>query len=158
KNSGGTLVDTFSTTLAIPTPTTPSTQAVLDGTFTVGADGQYQITLTDLQFPAALSSSTPLSGVLVEQGTTNITLLSAGPTAATLSTGKVSRIFAAGVSDNGPGLFSAQVTAAGSGALAYSSTISVGAVTKLTTVNIAAGTYPLTAADLQYPSALSQFG
>lgn len=165
-SSSGTQVASFSATLALPsTSTSTSNVGVLNDSFTVTSSGNYQVTLSDLQLPQALSTLTMAianeGGVLV----TNSTLATSSGTTTVSATvalqaGVTYRIFAGGQANTttNAGLFGVSVTAQGSSTPVYSSTTPVGAVTYISSPALTAGSYTLSIADLAYPSALTALG
>lgn len=158
-NSANDTVYDFADDLAPPPDAIPLGGSGIDDTFTVPASGNYQVTLSDLQLPQALST---LTLAMVQEGGSLITTLpAAGSVTVALQSGVNYRVFAVG-SVNAPlinaGLFGANITPAGSTAPVYSKTVPVGAVTLLGAPMLTATNYTLTASDLQLPSGLQQFG
>lgn len=145
-----------SDTVAIPS-NVPVSLGLLDGTFTVPATGNYQVTLTDLQFPQALNA---LTLAIVVQGGALVTSLPGGPTTISLQSGVTYRIFAVGQLATGAsaGLYGANVSPVGGGAPVYGKTVSVGAFTSLGSPVLTASSYTLNLSDLNFPAALSQVG
>jgi len=158
-NSVNDTVYDFADDLAPPPDAIPLGGSGIDDTFTVPASGNFQVNLSDLQLPQAL---TTLTLAIVQEGGSLITTLpAAGSVTVALQSGVSYRIFAVG-SVNAPlinaGLFGANITPAGSTAPVYSKTVPVGAVTLLGAPMLTATNYTLTASDLQLPSGLQQFG
>jgi hypothetical protein len=127
----------------------------------VDTDGNYVVTLADLQLPQALPTLTlivtTLNGTLV----TNPFLSAAGSANVTLTHGVTYRIFAAGLADAtvSAGLFSASVAPAGGGSPVYSKVVPVGTVASIgSTALSAGGTYTLKLTDLALPTALTTVG
>ncbi len=159
-DSANTTMYDFSDSLGLPPEAIPNGGSGIDDSFTVAASGNFQIALNDLQFPQPL---TTLTLAITQAGTGLVTTLPvAGVITVALQSGVTYRIFAIGsVPDTSPlnaGLFGASVTPAGGGAPAYAKTVPVGAVTLLASPTLTAGSYTLSASDLQLPSALAQFG
>lgn len=147
-------VEGYSDTLALPSSSTPSNEATLDDSFTVPSSGSYQVTLTDTQFPSALAVATltivdPTTGQVA-----NSTLSAPGTATVSLQSGVTYRIFAAGQSGGAlnAGLYGVNVSPAGGGTAAYSSSVPVGAVTLVGSPQVTAANYTLSVADLQFPS------
>ena len=156
-SSGGAPVAQFSGTLALPPTPLPSTESVLSDSFTVQTAGSYQLALTDLQLPQAL---TTILLVVIQPGTAVpvSALTAAGSSTVTLASGTYD-IFAVGqAGTSNSGLFSATVTAAGGTTPLYSKVVPVGTATLIGSAPLAAGSYTLKLADLQFPSALTQLG
>jgi plastocyanin len=156
-NSSQNVVASFSGTLALPQAAAPSNEGILAGNFTVLTPSSYQVTLTDLQFPASLSTLT--LAIVVQGGALVTTLPAAGSTTINLQPG-VYEIFAVGQSTGAinAGLFGASVTPAGGGTPVYANTTAVGAVTLVSSPALAAGNYTLALADLKLPAGLAQLG
>lgn len=157
-------VATFSDTLAIPPSVNANVNNVgtLNDTFTVSAADNFQLTLTDLQLPQALGQLTmavaAVGGSIVPNSIIATTAGSATATATVALTPGTYRIVAAGQGGAvNAGLYSVTVVAgSGAGALAYSNTTPVGAVTSVGNVTLnAGGSYSLTLNDLLYPQALT---
>ncbi len=161
---GGAPVGSFSDTLALPAGALPNGQGLLDGAFTVQSSGSYQVTLSDLKFPASLPAGSLTLALLPEGGTSLLVTLpdpNTGAMQATvqLSSGVNYRIFAAGQADpnSNAGLFSATVVPVGGGAPVYQATQPLGTVAQLgTTASLSATTYTVTLTDLATPAALTQ--
>jgi hypothetical protein len=152
----------FNDALALPPDAIPNGGSGIDDTFTVPTSGNFQVTLSDLQLPQALNT---LTLALVQEGGALVTtLLTAGSTSVALQSGVNYRIFAIGSIGSvtppplNAGLFGVSVTPAGSTTPVYAKTVPVGAVTLIGSPMLTAGSYSLNASDLQFPSALSQFG
>jgi hypothetical protein len=153
----------FSSSLA-PTTVTgfPATEANIDDSFTVTADGSYVVTLADLQIPQTLKHLTLV--VTTDDGTfvTNpaLTTTTGTPTVSatvTLKQGVNYRVLAGGLADTtvNAGLFSATVAPSGGGAPAYSQVVTIGTVSSVATVTLTTGaSYTLGLSDLSYPAAL----
>lgn len=159
--ANGSTVGGSSDTLAVP-GTTPNSETILDGTFTVPSAGSYQVSLTDLQIPASLPT---LTLTLVEAGTGNLLAILPDPTSGahqttvSLTTGVNYRIFAGAraSASAGAGLFSTTVAPAGGGASVYQAAQPVGAFTSLgSTPTLNSGAYTVTLTDLATPAALTQ--
>jgi hypothetical protein len=156
-------VGAFSGVLALPATGTPSNVGTLNDSFSVSTAGSYQVTLTDLQLPTALSTLT--SAMLAQGSSTLLANLVTGsapnPLVATatvsLQPGIVYQIVAGGESGAvNAGLYGVNVSPAGGGAPVYTNTIPVGAVTSVGKPALTAASYTLSFADLAFPSALSQ--
>jgi hypothetical protein len=159
--SNNSQVASFSDTLALPSTGTPSNVGALSDTFTVTTAGSYTVTLTDMQFPQALTTLTlaiTLQGNLLTDPTFGTT--SGQPVATTtlsLQPGTY-QIFAGGQAGGAvnAGLYGINVSLAGGGTTVYSNTIPVGSVTSVGSPALTAASYTLTFSDLAFPSALSQ--
>jgi len=149
----------FSDSLSLPPDAIPNGGGGIDDLFTVPTSGNFQVTLSDLQLPQAL---TTLTMAIVQEGGSLITSLpTAGTTTVALQSGVNYRIFAVGSVDLSlfnAGLFGASVTPVGTTTPAYAKTVPVGAVTLIGSPMLSAGGYSLTASDLSLPTALAQFG
>jgi hypothetical protein len=150
----------FSDTLALPPAGIPNNQGVLDDSFTVPSAGDYQVTLTDFNFPQSLGT---LTLAITQAGGALITTLPTGPMVVnpvTLQPGVTYRIFAigqAGATVNA-GLYGVNVGPVGGGAPVYGKAVPVGAVSLLGAPALTAGSYTLTFTDLNYPNPLSPAG
>jgi hypothetical protein len=158
--SGGAPVAQFSGILALPPMPLPSNESVLSDSFTVETAGNYQIALTDLQLPQALST---LLLVIIEPGTaTPVVTLGGAPGSYTQTVALASGtydIFAVGqAGSSNSGLLSATVTASGGATPLYSKVVPIGATTLIGNATLSAGNYTLKIADLQFPGALAQLG
>lgn len=166
--SDNSLLASFSSTLAIPGTGLPSNEATLDDSFTVASDGNYVVSLTDLQLPHPLSVLTLIvtttSGTIVTNpplATNPPATTTASSPAVALQKGVTYRIFAAAQADStiNAGLFSASVTPAGGGAPAYAKAVPVGSVVTVGSVALnAGGSYTLNLADLSVPAPLATLG
>jgi hypothetical protein len=132
-------------------------------TFTLTQAGDYSVTLTDLQLPAALSS---LSLALVTPTQNVLSLAAAGTQSVSLVAGTYTvQVLALAATGAVGGAFGVQVTPAGSSTPVWQYSDAVGAAapppstgqsilsTKLTVAG--AGSYTLTVTDLAFPVALS---
>src|SRR5262249_30903006 len=159
--SGNTQVASFSDTLTLPAAALPSNEATLDDSFTVEADGNYLVTLSDLQLPQALTQLLLL--ITTQDGTfvTNPPLAAAGSTTVPLQHGVSYRIFAVGQADAAvdAGLYSAIIAPAGGGSPAYSKVVPVGMVSAAASAPLTSGTsYALGLVDLAFPAPLTTLG
>jgi hypothetical protein len=162
-NADSSVLASFSATLAPPGQQLKANESVLDDSFTVDTDGNYVVTLADLQLPQALTTLTLI--VTTNDGTlvTNPFLTAAGSTTVALTHGVTYRIFAAGLADPtvNAGLFGASVTAVGGASPVYSKVIPVGTVAAVAATSsplTAGGSYTLTLTDLALPTALATVG
>ena len=154
-------VASFSGTLAFPSTGTPTNVATLNDTFSVTTAGSYTVTLTDMQFPQALTTLTlaiTLQGTLLTDpafGTTSGTPVATATLA--LQPGTY-QIFAGGQAGGAvnAGLYGVNVSLAGGGTTVYSNTVPVGSVTSVGSPALTAASYTLSFSDLAFPSALSQ--
>jgi hypothetical protein len=156
-------VGAFSGVLALPATGTPSNVGTLNDSFSVSTAGSYQVTLTDLQLPTALST---LTLAMLAQGSSTllanlVTGSAPNPLVATatvsLQPGIVYQVVAGGESGAvNAGLYGVNVSPAGGGTPVYTNTIPVGAVTSVGKPALTAASYTLSFADLAFPSALSQ--
>jgi tetratricopeptide (TPR) repeat protein len=159
------LLDTFSDTLAPPSASVPNGAGVLAGSFQVQTTGSYQVTLTDLQFPQALST---LTLIIIQEGQPNpVTILPGGANPVMLQASPpapapavVYDIFAVGDSSATPqaGLYGVSVTPAGGGAPVFTRTTAVGAVGLIGSPALKAQGYTLSLTDLATPAPLAQLG
>lgn len=161
--SDGTKLYSFIDALENPPQQQSNSVGTLDDTFTAPATGSYTVTLTDLQFPAALQSVMLL---LVDNTTGQGTpLTSAGSTQVTLNAGDNCALLAVGEegASAAGGLFSVSLAPpAGTGSFYSTKVISIGGVTLLQSsatvngvLNLGAGSTTLTLNDLQFPQALN---
>jgi hypothetical protein len=164
--SGSSPAAAFSDTLALPsTSTATSSVGVLNSSFTVTTSGNYQVTLSDLQLPQALTTLTMAiavpGGALVTNSTLATTPGSPTVTATVaLQSGVTYDIFAGGQGSTttNAGLYGVSVTPLGGGTPVYGNTIPVGAVTSVSSSALTAGNYTFSIADLAYPAALASLG
>jgi len=164
--SNNSQVAAFSGTLALPSSGAASNVGALSDSFTVSTAGSYQVTLTDMQLPNALTTLT--LAMLAQGSSTLLANLTTGagsnPLVATatvsLQTGVVYQIFAGGqaAGTTNAGLYGVNVSPAGGGVPVYSNTIPVGAVVSVGNSTLTAASYTLTLADLAFPTALMQIG
>jgi hypothetical protein len=152
--SGGGSVAQFSGTLALPASALPNNESVLSDSFTVQTAGNYQVALTDLQFPQALA--TVLAVIIVPGASSPAVVLGGGePTTATVFLQATTYdVFAVGQAQGNSGLFS--VTA--NTTPAYSKVQTVGTSTLIGSVPLQADSYTLKLTDLAFPGTLSQVG
>jgi hypothetical protein len=145
----------FSDLLAVAS-TVQTSEGVLNDTFTVPSTGSYQVSLSDLLFPQALSI---LTLAIVQEGGGLITALPGGTNPVTLNAGVTYRIFAAGQLATGVsgGLYGVNVSPAG-GPPVYAKTISLGTVTLIDSPTLTAGGYTLSVTDSGLPNPLAQLG
>ena len=159
------LLDTFSDTLAPPSTSVPNGAGVLAGSFQVPTTGNYQVALTDLQFPQALST---LTLIIIQAGQPNpVTIIPGGANPVMLQASPpppapaiVYDIFAVGSSSASPqaGLYSVSVTPAGGGQPVFTRTTAVGAVGLIGSPALKAQGYTLSLTDLATPAPLTQLG
>jgi len=160
-NASSAQVAAFSGTLALPSTGVPTNVAILNDTFSVTTAGSYTVTLSDMQFPQALTSLTlaiSLQGTLLTDPTFGTT--SGTPVVTTtlsLQPGTY-QIFAGGQAGGAvnAGLYGINVSLAGGGVPVYSNTLPVGYVTSVGSPALTAASYTLSFSDLAFPSALSQ--
>ncbi len=159
--SGGSQVGAFSGVLGLQAGP-KNNVGVLNDTFTVSSSGSYQVTLTDMQLPTALT--TVQLYVVVEGGAVVASLTPSGgahvaTSTVTLTAGTNYGIFAGGQAGTvSAGLYGVNVSPAGGGTPVYSNTIPVGAVVSVGTPALTQASYTVSLADLTYPTALSQLG
>lgn len=155
-------VGSYVDSIALPSPQVANGESILYDAFTVTAQDNYTITLTDLKLPAALK--TLILAVIPTGGTPAATLPVPGSpnpmtTTVPLNPGSY-QIVAIGKTDptvptDVGGLFTASVVGS-QGSVPYPAKIvTVGAVTQLQSAALAAGPYSLTLTDLKFPAALS---
>jgi hypothetical protein len=154
-DSSNNQVAAFSDALAPPAGSIPGNQGVINDSFTVSTTGNYDVALTDLQFPQALDTVTL---AIAQQGGSLVTTIPGGPTTVALQSGVTYRIFAVGQLANGvsSGLYGVNISPTGGGAAVYGQTAPVGAITLLAKQLLTPESYTLSLADLAFPSALSQ--
>jgi hypothetical protein len=154
---------TFAGALVLPSTVTVSNVGRLSDSFTVTTAGNYQVTLTDMQLPAALSTLT--LAIIAQGSSTLVTDPTFGTTPGTptatatvaLQAGVTYEIFAGGQAGGvNAGLYGVNVSPAGGGAAVYSKTIPVGAVVSVGSPALTAANYTLSLTDLAFPTALSQ--
>src|SRR5215813_14076374 len=154
-DANNSLLDTFSDTLAPPSASVPNGAGVLAGSFRVQTSGSYQVSLTDLAFPQALST---LTLIIIQEGQPNpVTILPGGANPVMLQASPpppapavVYDIFAIGESAASPqaGLYSVSVTPAGGGQAVFTRTTAVGAVGLIASPGLKAQGYTLSLTDL----------
>lgn len=137
----------------------PSNTTVVDDSFTVTTAGTYQVSLSDLNFPQALSV---LTLAIFSEGvpTPLLTLPDSAQSlqgSVTLQPGVNYRIFVIGQADAtaAAGLYSAAVVPAGGGSPVFARTVVVGNSFKVGTQTLTAGPHNFVMTDLQYPAALA---
>ena len=143
-----------------PPKQVPSNTTVVDDSFTVPTTGTYQVSLSDLNFPQAL---TLLTLGIFSDGVPTPLLILPDPTtqslqgSVTLQAGVSYRIFVIGQADPtaAAGLYSTSVVAAGGGSPAFARTVVVGNSYKVGTQTLTAGPHNFVMTDLQYPAALA---
>jgi hypothetical protein len=158
----------FSDSLSAPIGAIPAEGSGVDDLLTVPASGNYTITLNDMQLPQPLKV---LSLAIVTEGGSLVTKLDKTTSltvTAALQSGVNYRIFAVGnmgIDPDNPdpgilnaGLFGVNVTPEGGTTPTYTRTVPVGQVILVGSPALTAGSYTLTASDLQLPGALQQFG
>lgn len=151
--ANNTTLDSFGGTFALPVAT-PSNQFVLNRTFTVQTSDTYQITLADLALPQALSQLTLL--LSPEGQSALLTLTKADSQSVSLQAGVTYHVLAAGLAAGSGGLFSVTVAPASGGSPVLAQTCPIGSVAQIGTASLAAGSFTLSLADLQFPAALTQ--
>ncbi len=148
--------DSYSDSIQAPSTASTSGTSTLNTLFTSTVAGTYNVTVTDDQFPAAL---TALSGGIT-QGSTPIAQLGTGTTQVTLAAATSYQLLLAGVADASivAGLYSIQITDP-SGKAIFTETLPVGELASARTVaNPTSQSLTLSLTDQQYPSALSGLG
>lgn len=148
--------DSYSDNIQAPSTASMTGTSTLNTTFTSAAAGTYNVTITDDQFPLAL---TTLSGGIT-QGSTPITQLGIGTTQVTLAAATSYQVLLFGKANSAveAGLYSIQITDP-TGKGIFTETLPVGELASATTVsNPAAQALSLSLKDQQYPSALSSVG
>ncbi|HEV2700512.1 MAG TPA: hypothetical protein VGV09_02695 [Steroidobacteraceae bacterium] len=162
---GGAALQSWSDSMGLPGAPPPTSEGILQQTFTVTTAGSYQISETDQTLPSALQAP-PRLIALLNGSPTPIALLpdpntSALTTTVTLQTGTY-QIFAVALAATqaSGGLFSVSVlpTSSGGGSPGFSWTIPVGSTTAVGgSVQLTTGAqYQLSLNDLAFPVALSQ--
>ena len=160
-------VATFAATLQLPSGGNLSNVGRLSDSFTVTTAGSYQVTLSDMQVPTALTTLT--LAILAQGSSTLLTDPAFGTapntpvvtTTVSLQPGVVYQIFAGGQAAGtvNAGLYGVNVSPAGGGGVpVYSNTIPVGAVVSVGNPTLTAASYTLSLADLAFPTALTQVG
>lgn len=158
----GSSIESYVDALAPPTPSVANNESILNDTFSVASDGDYTVTLSDLQFPVALN---PLVLAVVPTGGAApvVTLGPAPPWQKTAHLGAGTyQIVAIGKTDSSNpaaigGLFTASVS--GSGGTPYPAKITtVGSVALVGSAALGAGNYTLGLNDLAFPAGLAQVG
>lgn len=164
--SDGTKLYSFIDALENPPQQQSNSVGTLDDSFTAPASGTYTVTLTDLQFPAALGSVM----LLLADNTTGhgTPLTAAGSAQVSLNSGDKCALLAIGQEGSAAagGLFSVSLAPpSGTGSFYSAKVIPIGGVTLLQSsatvngvVNISAGSTTLTLNDLQFKQALSAAG
>jgi len=154
----GTVIDSYSGTLAVPQQPLPSTEALLNDSFTVASAnaGSYTIKLTDLMLQGPLATVALL--IVAPGGTSPIATLSGtSSTSVTFAAGTYD-VFAVAqtASSASSGLYSVEIAPVSGGAAAYGKTVPVGGATLLGSTVLDPATYTLSDVDLRLPAALSQ--
>jgi hypothetical protein len=161
--AGGAAVWQYSDAIGAASPPPSSGQSVLSTKFTVTAAGSYQLTVSDLSFPVALSSLQLV--ILNDCGTTPGCVTSpVSPTPAvgpaisvplTLAAGNYDLFVIAGADTTAlQGLYSIQIAAAGN--VLYATTVPVGQLPAAIAIPVpAAGSVALQLVDLASPAALA---
>lgn len=159
------VVYSFSDTLALTGQAIPSTEGVLDETFTVASAGSYQVSLQDLAFPQPLSASPGPTLLLIEEGgSTPLVILpdvangNAMQALVQLQTGRNYRLFAVGEVGAGAtgGLYSANIIGQAGQGVAISKTVPIGVTTLAGTAVLQTATYNFALQDLSFPTPLTQ--
>jgi hypothetical protein len=161
-NATNDIIASFSDTLALPPQALPSSEAVLDDSFSAPG-GSYTVSLADLQLPQGQSLATLTLLLIAQGGATPVAILPDPTTNAltatvTLTSGVTYRVFAvgqAGANATG-GLFSAIVAPSGGGAPVYARTRPIGGTLKAASPALSAGNYTFKLSDLGSPAPLSQ--
>jgi hypothetical protein len=164
-SAGGAAIWQYENSVGAANMSTSAGATAITSTFSVATGGSYQLAVTDLAFPVALSSLSVI--ILNDCGTTPgcvtapvaptpVTAANTG-TALTLAAGNYDLfVIASADSTARQGLLSVQITGAGSTAPVYANTIPVGTLPPPTEVDVhAASTVEVDAVDLAVPSALS---
>jgi hypothetical protein len=153
----GTALETWNDAISLPTQALPSTEALLEETYTVSTAGAYTVALADLALPQTLGTVTM---ILIETGTSTAYVLpNASQQTLTLAAGTY-QIYALGqVSSSATGgLFGVTITAPNgvSGSTGWAEP--VGTTVALGNAVLSAGSYTFSANDLKFPAALAQLG
>lgn len=156
-------IATYSDNIALAQQALPSSEAIINDSFTVANGGSFVVTLTDLAVPQSLGT---LTLALTPEGGAPIQILpdpnNSGAMQATvnLQSGTTYQIAAVGKATSiaSAGLFSAAVTPSGGGTPIYGMTVPIGGTVAVGSPTLTAGNHTLTLADLKYPAALAQFG
>ncbi len=161
-DSHGHTILTSSDTLALPSTPVAGSVGLVDAHFTVTTEGDYTVSLNDLQLPATVGSLTLL--LIPNGGAQPAALLPDPNTAAMQQTVHLTqgdyRIFAAGSADvaAGAGLYTVTVAPSGGGSPTFAQAEPVGSMQFIGSTQLAAGTYNVTVTDLALPGVLSQVG
>jgi hypothetical protein len=134
--------------------TTSSTTAIEQSIATIGAGGPHRFTLTDFQFPAALSL---VEAALFQNGQELGRRAGGGTLDATLAAGPVSILVAATPATSGLGLYGLQLVPGTAGTPVFEKTQAAGAILQSRVVNVATGgSYDVRLTDLQFPVAFTE--
>jgi hypothetical protein len=135
-----------------PGPASVSGESILQTKFDIAQAGDYDLTLTDQVFPAALASSNML---LLDPDSAPVVLTPPGRFTAVSGTYELFVIAHADATTQS-GLYSVSVKGVATGAVAYASTQPVGQLSPAALLTIAsAGSYDLTLTDAKFPSDLA---
>ena len=144
----------FTATISVPNPPPAPTHQTLNTTFVVTDAGQYRVSLTDLEFPAALAGAQ--LAVVPEGGAPVATLPAAGEALFNANAGN-HRLFVIADAEvtAGAGVYVVDVENVATGQSIYRRLLPVGRVTELGASLLSAGSYSLTATDLELPVPLT---
>jgi hypothetical protein len=150
-----TVLDSWNDVIAPPPQQLPSTEALLQDTYTVTTAGSYAVTLTDLALPHTLATATM---ILIQTGSSNAYILPNPSTQTLMLAAGTYQIYALGAVGSGAtgGLFSVTITPPSGVSGSYGRSQPVGTTAALGNPTLAAGAYALTASDLAFPTALAQ--
>jgi plastocyanin len=159
--TGAVLLQSAGLAIVLPATAPPSTEAAIDGSFTVATGGNYTVTLSDFGLPAPLGTVT--LAVLPEGGGAPLATLS-GPctvpapcsSTVTLVSGTNYRLFAIGQGNSG--VFAATVMPGTGGAAVFNRVAPVGTAMSIGSVPGIDTPATLVVRDLGFPAALNQLG
>ena len=151
------VLDSWNDLIGLPPQAVPSTEALLQDTYTVTTAGNYTVTLTDLALPQALGTVTM---ILIQTGTSTAYIIP-NPSQKILTLPPATyQIYAIGQVGTGAtgGLFSVTIAPPSGVSGSYAKTEPVGTTAALGNPVLAAGAYSFTASDLLFPAALAKLG
>ncbi|HVY81193.1 MAG TPA: hypothetical protein VG994_09455 [Steroidobacteraceae bacterium] len=144
----------FVSPLQVQAGAIPPELHVLETDIAIAAAGDYEVTLTDLQLPAALSqlrlALTPVGGSIA------VTLDTPGVATFTAQAGTYHLVAIGEAEAGGGGLFSVQIRSVATGAVTYRAVEPVAKAQRIGEATLGAGARTLTLADFAFPLALTQ--
>lgn len=151
-------IQEFVASIEAPAPAIPENQAQLDEDVTAATTGTYEVSLTDLNLPQALTNLE--LGITEEGGGQLLILPAAGTGTFTAQAGHRYNVLALAEADAAvtAGLFNVRIRDVSTGTVVLNRTVKLGRVEQLGNVVLSAAPYILTLTDFQFPTALTQRG